>query len=405
MKGFKFDRMPEAHKDGGYTCSLSEEALKRQKGVIWDIIKQLGGSITGFGKKNKDLIGVSLPVRIFEPRSYLERLVDGWWSAPIFLPLAAKATDPVERLKYVMTFCVAAFHATCDQEGKPFNPILGETYEAKYEDGTQIYCEQSSHHPPVTNWQFMGADNLYHFYGYGEWTASIRANSVTGHQKGPHYVEFQDGTVITFNLPIAYVKGVLYGDRIIEYEGVMNFVDKKNNLTCDLTFNPKPEGGSSWNPFKGKEHPSDYLKGDIIRTKGSKQEVVSKVEGTWMGCVEFDGKKYWDFTEQYEPYKPIRPDDPLPSDCRYRQDLDELLKGNIDSAQEWKVKLENKQRKEKALRAEGEQMRAELKAMDEKPNIVKRPPKKEASSSGSPKEKSPKEKHAKKSKRNSKHKD
>jgi hypothetical protein len=50
-------------------------------------------------------------------------------------------TDPVERMKLVITFALSGLHNTCKQK-KPFNPILGETYQAVFEDGTQIYCEQ-----------------------------------------------------------------------------------------------------------------------------------------------------------------------------------------------------------------------------------------------------------------------
>ena len=40
---------------------------------------------------------------------------------------------------------------------KPFNPILGETYQAQYSSGLQVYAEQISHHPPVSSWQVKDA--------------------------------------------------------------------------------------------------------------------------------------------------------------------------------------------------------------------------------------------------------
>ena len=48
-------------------------------------------------------------------------------------------------------------------------------------DGTQLYLEQASHHPPVSNWSMVGPDECYHFYGSGEWQASFRGNSVKGY--------------------------------------------------------------------------------------------------------------------------------------------------------------------------------------------------------------------------------
>jgi hypothetical protein len=40
---------------------------------------------------------------------------------------------------------------------KPFNPILGETYQA-FIDGCPIYGEQTSHHPPISTLLFVGRE-------------------------------------------------------------------------------------------------------------------------------------------------------------------------------------------------------------------------------------------------------
>ena len=46
---------------------------------------------------------------------------------PFYLTAAAKATDPVERMKYVIASSVAFIYPTHHFD-KPLNPILGETY-------------------------------------------------------------------------------------------------------------------------------------------------------------------------------------------------------------------------------------------------------------------------------------
>ena len=38
---------------------------------------------------------------------------------------------------------------------KPFNPILGETYQG-FIDGCPIYGEQISHHPPISSLLLLG---------------------------------------------------------------------------------------------------------------------------------------------------------------------------------------------------------------------------------------------------------
>jgi hypothetical protein len=61
---------------------------------------------------------------------------------------AAAATDPVERFKKVMSFAISATVIYIRMD-KPFNPILGETYQSLI-DGCPVYGEQISHHPPIS---------------------------------------------------------------------------------------------------------------------------------------------------------------------------------------------------------------------------------------------------------------
>jgi hypothetical protein len=56
---------------GGLKCT-DEEAIERQKGVLKDVVKE-------FAKKFLRGLGIShmsLPVRIFEPRSTIQRVAD-----------------------------------------------------------------------------------------------------------------------------------------------------------------------------------------------------------------------------------------------------------------------------------------------------------------------------------------
>eukprot|EP00474_Spongospora_subterranea_P001471 CRZ01929.1 hypothetical protein [Spongospora subterranea] len=94
--------------------------LDIQRRIVWDAVKTLGWNIMAGNTVN--IISVSLPVRIFEPRSFLGRLSDGWSCAPILLRKAALQTDPVERFKYVIAFAIAGLHVNIRQ-WKPFNPI------------------------------------------------------------------------------------------------------------------------------------------------------------------------------------------------------------------------------------------------------------------------------------------
>ena len=62
---------------------------------------------------------------------------------------AALATDPVERMKFVIVSSISYLY-TAHIFDKPLNPILGETLQGKLADGTSIFLEQICHHPPIS---------------------------------------------------------------------------------------------------------------------------------------------------------------------------------------------------------------------------------------------------------------
>jgi hypothetical protein len=63
--------------------------------------------------EGKNFMSLSLPIRIFETRSLLERLTDYWVFGPIYLAKAAEISDPLERFKLVISFAVAGMYNSC----------------------------------------------------------------------------------------------------------------------------------------------------------------------------------------------------------------------------------------------------------------------------------------------------
>lgn len=108
---------------------------------LWSIMKNCIG---------KDLSKIPMPVNFNEPLSMLQRLTEDYEYTEL-LDKAAECTDPCEQLAYVAAFTISSYSTTSNRTGKPFNPLLGETYECDRSDdlGWRYISEQVSHHPPM----------------------------------------------------------------------------------------------------------------------------------------------------------------------------------------------------------------------------------------------------------------
>ena len=76
------------------------------------------------------------------------------------LDLAAKETDEVRRHALVAVHAITTLTSCEKATTKPFNPLLGETYELVTDD-FEYLAEQVSHHPPVTACYTRGRKSNY----------------------------------------------------------------------------------------------------------------------------------------------------------------------------------------------------------------------------------------------------
>lgn len=88
---------------------------------------------------------------------------------------ASTCPDPLERFKLSICSLIAPIHL-CTSQLKPFNPILGETLQYKFPDGSKMFAEHTSHHPPITNLLMEDINGKYSFNGAIEMTANMTGN-------------------------------------------------------------------------------------------------------------------------------------------------------------------------------------------------------------------------------------
>ncbi len=105
---------------------------------------------------------------------------------PRYFEKVANAKDPMDQLKAVLAsnFGSSLIYLTMQ---KPFNPILGETYQA-WIDGCPVYFEQISHHPPIAAYLMKGRG--YEISGTVQAKMDLSINSGTGINEGIFTVKF-----------------------------------------------------------------------------------------------------------------------------------------------------------------------------------------------------------------------
>lgn len=109
----------------------------------------------------KDMTRMTLPVSFNEPTSLLQRVAEDMEYADL-LNVAASRSESLERMIYVAGFAASEYASTIGRVAKPFNPLLGETFEyARPDKGYRFFVEQVSHHPPIgavysesANWDY-----------------------------------------------------------------------------------------------------------------------------------------------------------------------------------------------------------------------------------------------------------
>ncbi|XP_058804614.1 oxysterol-binding protein-related protein 2 isoform X2 [Phymastichus coffea] len=175
-----------------------------------------------------------MPVIFNEPLSFLQRVAE-YMEYSKLLKQAAQETSPVARLQYISAFAVSALASNWDRLGKPFNPILGETYELQRDD-FRIICEQVSHHPPVS--AFHADSEEFVFRGSIHPKLKFWGKSIEIHPKGTVTVELPKWKeAYTWHNVNCILHNVLVGQIWMEQLGVLEIKQHGGaNLKAELSF-------------------------------------------------------------------------------------------------------------------------------------------------------------------------
>ncbi|XP_065555266.1 oxysterol-binding protein-related protein 7 [Lathamus discolor] len=299
----------------------------------------------------KDLSRVALPVQLNEPLNTLQRLCEELEYSAL-LDRASRARDPRQRLVYVAAFAVSAYASTYYRAGsKPFNPVLGETYECVRPDrGFRFISEQVCHHPPISAchaesdnfifWQDMRWKNK--FWGKSLEIVPVGTVNVQLPRTGDHF---------QWNKVTTCIHNVLSGPRWIEHYGEVLIRNTRDAAYhCKITFGKARYWGAGANEVQGL----------VLSRSGA---VVERLAGKWHEglhrgpapghCVwranpmPRDHEKNYGFTQFALELNELTPElrRVLPStDTRLRPDQRYLEEGNIPAAETQKRQIEQLQR-------------------------------------------------------------
>ncbi|XP_033477691.2 oxysterol-binding protein-related protein 1 isoform X2 [Epinephelus lanceolatus] len=379
-----------------HRTSLPAPMFSRNDFSIWSILRNCIGM---------ELSKITMPVIFNEPLSFLQRLTE-YMEHTYLIHQANTSSDSIERMKCVAAFAVSAVASQWERTGKPFNPLLGETYELVREDlGFRLISEQVSHHPPVSAFHAEGLKQDFVFHGSIYPKLKFWGKSVEAEPKGIITLELpKHNEAYTWTNPTCCVHNIIVGQLWIEQYGNVEVINHKTGERCYLNFIPcglfgkelhKVEGYildkskkklcalyGKWteclyvvDPAAFEAHKKNDKKG-AAEKKGSKascsedqEEVPSPAADTvemipgsqllWrIAPRPANSAEMYSFTsfamqlnELHKDMEGLIPQ----TDCRLRPDIRAMENGDIDLASEEKKRLEEKQRAARKNRSKNDE--------------------------------------------------
>uniref|UniRef100_A0A3Q0SJ84 Oxysterol-binding protein n=1 Tax=Amphilophus citrinellus TaxID=61819 RepID=A0A3Q0SJ84_AMPCI len=377
-----------------HRTALPAPMFSRNNISVWSILKKCIGL---------ELSKITMPIAFNEPLSFLQRITE-YMEHTYLINRACSLSDSIDRMQAVAAFAVSAVASQWDRTGKPFNPLLGETYELiREEQGFRLVSEQVSHHPPVSAFHAESLAGDFVFHGSIYPKLKFWGKSVEAEPKGTITLELlKYGEAYTWSNPNCCVHNVILGKLWIEQYGTVEIINHSTGDKCVLNFKPcgmfgkelhKVEGYiqdkskkklaviyGKWTECMWSVDPQAYeankkseKKGDNRKQKNEElegaenddaddmpeiQETVSVVPGStllWrIDSRPAHSSMMYNFTNFAMCLNELEPsmEAILPStDCRFRPDIRAMENGNMDEASKEKERLEEKQRAARKERA------------------------------------------------------
>lgn len=318
---------------------------QREKTIsLWSLIKEMVG---------KDLTRVCLPVYFNEPLSALQKTAEEMEYSELLDAAAALPPHSIDRILRVVAFAVSAYSSTVDRTAKPFNPLLGETYELVHvEKGFRFIAEKVSHHPTIIaavaegrGWRLEAdADVKSRFWG----------RSIELKPEGVLKLTFDDGDSYAWNKVTTSINNLILGKIYIDHGGIMRIRSlSPGGLTArvrfketSMLFDKDPRQVRGYLERDGQRLERPMIHGHWDDALHAELEDGSTVELWRKAPSPPDPTRYHltSFSIQLNELTPGLHEKVAPTDCRLRPDQAYTEQGMWDEANAEKQRLEHKQR-------------------------------------------------------------
>jgi hypothetical protein len=306
----------------------------------------------------KDISRITIPVSFSEPINMLQRLVEDFEYGEILLQ-AAEEPDVRKRLLLVSAFASSSYASIYVRRTKPFNPILGETFEfVDRERQFRLMTEQVSHHPPIA--AFTVDSPTYTVWGHAHaktkfWGKSLEINPVGQISMKLHKYD----EVYTWNKITTCMNNIIVGSKWIDNYGELSVFNQTTRHKCLMDF--KKQGwfgahayeivGTAYDPddtpfAKVEGLWNDHFASILLDASGEPQPSTRTELWKRTPLPDHSDKQYQftsftmrlnELADWMKPYLP-------PTDSRLRPDQRALEDTQTDFAQSEKSRLEDKQR-------------------------------------------------------------
>lgn len=276
------------------------------------------------------------------------------------LDRAATTEDPAERMAWVVAFTMGPF-AAVERPWKPFNPILGETFEYyKRDKGIKYLAEQVSHHPPVG--ASHAENDLWSYDLVSAPKTKFLGNSVEVYPIGRTRIHLK-GTGETFSLvpPPTKAHNVIIGSTWIDTFGDYTLLNSTTGMKAHLFFQPCGWFGAGRYEISGTIKNADGVPVLALAGKWNSYLDCMKCDENGDPLPDAEAIRLWTCREKPEddPYSftyfahelnNCEDINPMPSDSRRRPDRALLELGTSGEAAVAKHTLEEMQRAERRER-------------------------------------------------------